>query len=165
VNITLHKTRNTHFVSNKNLTAPTHIAPPSTRGNEKMSTILNTALEQLATDDAVLQTYRGMYEDVEGTLILSKHALLFLHEQGWRPKNYQLLLNVPYEHLTSVTVAASHRLEFTTIDETFHVVTLDIEAKFIEDTINHCIETLRLKDQIKTIAVPRKKRRSQKSKK
>ena len=130
-----------------------------------MSTIQNIAHEHLTANDAILQTHHGIYEDNEGTLVLSKHALLFLHEYGWRNKGYDVLLQVPYTQLNTIAVEASHRLTVTTHDASFHIVTLDIEAKFIEDTINHCIETLHLKDQVKTITVAQKKRRTKRSKK
>ena len=130
-----------------------------------MSTIQDIAHEQLTADDTILQTHHSIYDDVEGTLILSKHALLFLHEQGWRNKRYDVRLMVPYTHLKTLAVEASHRLAATTLDASFHIVTLDIEAKFIEDIINHCIETIHLKDQAKTITVAQKKRRSRASKK
>lgn len=130
-----------------------------------MMTKLDAALEHLSPEDAILQTHHAIYEDIEGSLILSKNALLFIQEQGWRLKHYTTLLMVPYEHFTSITVDASHRLTFTTHDETFHIVTLDIKTKFIEDIINHCIETLRLKNQAKTVTVSQKKRRTRASKK
>jgi len=130
-----------------------------------MSTILDITHEHLTADDAILQQHHSIYEDVEGTLVLSKHALLFLHERGWRNKRYDVLLMVPYTHLKTIAAEASHRLAVVTHDTALHIVTLDIEAKFIEDIINHCIETLRLKDQAKTITVARKKRRSLASKK
>jgi hypothetical protein len=130
-----------------------------------MSTIQDIALEHLTADDTILQTHHSIYDDVEGTLILSKHTLLFLHEHGWLNKRYDVRLLVPYTHLKTIAVEASHRLAVKTLDTSFHIVTLDIEAKFIEDIINHCIETIRLKDQAKTITVPRKKRLSRASKK
>jgi hypothetical protein len=130
-----------------------------------MSTIQDIAHEHLTADDAILQTHHSIYEDVEGTLILSKHALLFLHEHGWRTKRYDVLLMVPYTHLKTITVEASHRLAFTTLDSFFHIITVDIEAKFVEDIINHCIETICLKDQAKTITLTQKKRRTRASKK
>ncbi len=130
-----------------------------------MSTIQDIAYKHLPAEDAILQTHHSVYEEVEGTLVLSKHALLFLHEHGWRNKRYDVLLIVPYTHLNTIATEASHRLAFTTHDASFHIVTLDIEAKFIEDIINHCIETLRLKDQAKTVTVIQKKRRSRASKK
>jgi hypothetical protein len=129
-----------------------------------MSTIHDIAHEHLNADDAILQTHHSIHEEMEGTLILSKHALLFLHEHGWRNTHYDVLLMVPYAHLKTIAVEASHRLVFTTLDESFHIVTLDIEVKFIEDNINHYIETLRLKDQAKTVTVAQKKRRSRASK-
>ena len=97
-----------------------------------MMTKLDAALEHLSPEDAILQTHHAIYEDIEGSLILSKNTLLFIQEQGWRLKHYTTLLMVPYEHFTSITVDASHRLTFTTHDETFHIVTLDIKTKFIE---------------------------------
>jgi hypothetical protein len=130
-----------------------------------MSTIHDIAHEHLTADDAILQTHHSIYDDVEGTLILTKHTLLFLHEHGWLNKRYDVRLLVPYTHLKTIAVEASHRLAFTTIDTSFHIITLDIEAKFIEDIINHCIETIRLKDQENTITVPQKKRRTRASKK
>lgn len=130
-----------------------------------MSTIQDIAHEHLKADDAILQTHHSIYEDVEGTLILSKQALLFLQEHGWRNKRYDVLLMVPYTHLKTIAVEASHRLTFTTLDASFHMITVDIEAKFVEDIINHCIETIRLKDQAKTITVTPKKRRTRASKK
>lgn len=130
-----------------------------------MSTIQDIAYKHLTADDAILQTHHSVYEEVEGILVLSKHALLFLHEHGWRNKRYDVLLIVPYTHLNTIATEASHRLAFTTHDASFHIVTLDIEAKFIEDIINHCIETLRLKGQAKTVTVVQKKRRSRVSKK
>ena len=130
-----------------------------------MSTIQDIEHEHLTKDDAILQTHHGIYDDIEGTLVLSKHALLFLQEHGWRTKRYDILLMVPYTHLKTITVEASHRLSFTTFDTSFHIITLDLEVKFIEDIINHCIETIRLKDQAKTITVTQKKRRTRALKK
>lgn len=130
-----------------------------------MSTIHNIAHEHLSADDAILQTHHSIYNDVEGMLIMSKYVLLFLHENGWHNKRYDVLLHVPYTHIKKITVEASHRIAFTTLDASFHIITVNIEVKFIEDIINHCIETLRLKNQTKTITVTHKKRRSRASKK
>jgi len=93
-----------------------------------MSTIQDIAHEHLTADDTILQTHHSIYDDVEGTLIISKHALLFLHEQGWRYKHYDVRLLVPYTHLKTLVVEASHRLAVTTLDTSFHIITLDIEA-------------------------------------
>ena len=130
-----------------------------------MSTIQNIAHEHLTADDTILQTHHSLYNNVEGTLILSTTTLLFLHEHGWRTKQYTVLVMVPYTQLKAIAVEASHRLTLTTLDASFHIVTLDIEAKFVEDIINHCIETLALKNQAKTVTVAPTKRRSRTAKK
>jgi hypothetical protein len=166
VKIVFHTVICTQESSNKDHTLPSHMALLLNKEEmNNMSTIHDIAHEHLTADDAILQTHHSLYNNVEGTLILSKHALLFLYEQGWRNKHYDVLLTIPYTHIKTIIVEASHRLAFTTHDASFHIVMLDIEAKFIEDIINHCIETLRLKDQAKTITVAQKKRRSRASKK
>lgn len=129
-----------------------------------MSTHSNNIQDHLNADDTVLQTHQGIYNNQEGTLLLTKTTLLFLHEHGWRRKHYTTLLTIPYTQITDTTIEASHKLAISTQNNIHHIVTVDIAAQFIDDVIKHCMETLQLKDQVKTVTVPRKKRQSHASK-
>ena len=125
-----------------------------------MTKLLDTAQEHLGTHDTILQTYRGVTDNTEGIIILSKHRLLFLQENGWLNKRYKAIMDLPYTQLTKITADASHKLSIATTTDQHHIITLDIEARFIEDVILHCIETLKLKAQVKTVKTPRKPRKS-----
>ena len=129
-----------------------------------MTKLLDTAREHLGTHDTILQTCRGVTADMEGVIILSKHKLLFLQENGWLNKHYKTVIDLPYTQLTKIAVDASHKLSIATSTDKHHIVTLDIEVRFIEDAILHCIENLQLKAQVKTVKTSRKPRKSKTSK-
>jgi hypothetical protein len=125
-----------------------------------MTKLLDTAQEHLDAHDTILQTYRGVTDNTEGIIILSKHKLLFLQETGWLNKRYKAIIDLPYTQLTEIAVDASHKLSIATTTDQHHIITLDIEARFIEDVILHCIEALQLKAQVKTVKTSRKLRKS-----
>lgn len=125
-----------------------------------MTKLLDTAQEHLDAHNTILQTYRGVTDNTEGIIILSKNKLLFLQENGWLNKRYKAIIDLPYTQLTKITVDVSHKLSIATTTDQHHIITLDIEARFIEDVILHCIEALQLKAQVKTVKTSRKPRKS-----
>jgi hypothetical protein len=85
--------------------------------------MIEIAKTQLAPEDHVVKSYRIIHDRKEGFLVFSNHKLLFIAEEGLFRKKFQVLLEVRYDEVASVSVQASHRLEVTEKNGSIHAFT------------------------------------------
>jgi len=126
-----------------------------------MSKISKAAEQQLTAQDKLVQQYRSIYNNTEGTLSLSKQRILFIQSQGFLRKTYHVTLNLPYDAITKTTVEASHRFTVTVTNDTFTFVTIGIQADIVDDTLQHLIDSATPKPvaKAKTVKVAKTRKR------
>lgn len=129
-----------------------------------MSKISQAAEQQLTAKDNIVQQYRSIYNNTEGTLFFSKQRLLFITSTGIFRKTYHAIVNLPYDTITNTTVEASHRFIVATANETFAFATIGIQAEIIDDTLQHLIDSAKPKPtpKAKTVKVTKPRKRKNK---
>ena len=85
--------------------------------------VIEVAKTQLAPEDHVVKSYRAIRDRKEGFLVFSNHKLMFITEEGLFRKKFQVILEVDYDQVASVSVQASHRLEITEKNGLTHAFT------------------------------------------
>jgi hypothetical protein len=85
--------------------------------------MIEIAKTQLAPEDHVVKSYRAIRDRKEGFLVFSNHKLMFIAEEGLFRKKFQVVLEVDYDEVASVSVQASHRLGVTEKNGLTHAFT------------------------------------------
>lgn len=129
-----------------------------------MSKINQVANQHLTKNDGIVQHYRSIHNNIEGSLVMSKQRLLFIKSTGLFRKTYHTILNLPYDTITSTNVEASHRFTISTNNDTFAFATIGIQADIVDDTLQHLIDTAKPKPAVKAKTVKVAKTRKRKKK-
>ena len=61
--------------------------------------------------------------------------MVFVNVKGFLRKNYEVLLNAPYEELGEITLASRFRIDLSHKDKLHHIETSDISARIIVEGI------------------------------
>ena len=104
---------------------------------------LHTALKKgLDPEDQVQKEYRAKYNGKDGFLVVSNRKLFFTEKRGFLRTSYNLILELPYEEISDITVEAASKLALTDTEGKKH----DFEshenaASVIERNLNDLIRT------------------------
>jgi len=66
--------------------------------------------------------------------------MVFVKVKGFLKKNYEVLLNAPYEEVDNVKLASRFRIDLSHDDKTHVIETSDIPAKIVVDGIHDMIK-------------------------
>lgn len=94
------------------------------------------AEKELEGKDEIQKSYSGKFNDEGGYLILSNEKLLFVKEEGFLRKNYELIQEMPYEKIGKIAHDDRYTMELTDVEgEKYEFETHDIPVKIIEDNL------------------------------
>ena len=89
----------------------------------------------LGPDDSIEKTYSCTFNKQNGYLCLGNNKLVFVNVKGFLRKNYEVLLNTPYDELDEVRLADRFRVDLSHKDKTHRIETSDIPAKIVAEGI------------------------------
>jgi hypothetical protein len=110
----------------------------------------DVALQHLAPEDKDEYNYPVRCDGKQGYLVLSQRKVLFLEEKGFISKHYDVILDIPYEHIDEITVKG-HALFITEkITWSRHniISSFDFPISTIENTLRE------LRDAAVSLATP-----------
>jgi hypothetical protein len=93
------------------------------------------AEKNLEPGDKIEKTYPGKLDEENGYIIMSNDKLMFIHEEGLFRKNYELILDLPYEEIGKISCEGKHELDFTDVKGNKHVF------KIFETSIIHVCDS------------------------
>lgn len=98
--------------------------------------VVETAKKSMGPDDKVEKTFSGTIDGKYGYLVITKNKLLFLKEEGFLSKSYNVTYNLPYEKIRDVSVKDKYNLEITDLTNGRKVFVSEIAASVIETSLN-----------------------------
>lgn len=104
---------------------------------EKLRAIAEGKLEK---GDKIEKTYIGSLDGRYGYLVLSNKKLLFVHEAGFLRKTYDLVLDLPYEKISSISQAGTHKLEIAEAEGRKHDFQTDLNVSLIEKSLKELMQ-------------------------
>ena len=91
------------------------------------------AKENIDKEDEIKRSFPGKLDGESGHLIMSKKKLLFIHEEGFLHKKFDVALELPYDKIGKVWHEGEYELDLTEKDGKKHVLkTPEVPVKNIE---------------------------------
>jgi hypothetical protein len=88
---------------------------------------LEAALDRLDPDDVDERNYFVRCDGKRGYLVLSQRKLIFVEEKGFLKKTYNVILDLPYEHIDRVAGESYYTLFFEA-ENNRHIVKTDVSV-------------------------------------
>ena len=70
------------------------------------------AEREIEQGDSIERSYEGKLDGKYGYLLLSKRKLLFVREEGYLRKSYDLILDLPYDKIGVISHKGRYTIEF-----------------------------------------------------
>ena len=74
------------------------------------------AQKNLERGDKIQKTWSGEFDGGRGYLVMSNKKLMFIHEEGFLSKKYDLVLDVPYDKINKINQEGRYELDLTETD-------------------------------------------------
>ena len=99
------------------------------------------AEKNIEQGDSIQKSYEGKLNGKTGYLILSNRKLLFVREEGFLRKTYDLSLDLPYEKIDKISHEGRYELELTDVEGKKHdfktfAVPVSRIAESLEDLVH-----------------------------
>ena len=95
--------------------------------------------ESLGPEDKTQKSYEGRLEGAHGIMSMSKRMLLFITEKGIFRKNYNLVLDLPYEKIKSLRTEGDYDLIIET-EDLKHTFKSELRARTVEKGLRELME-------------------------
>ena len=69
-----------------------------------MSSVSDIAKKALESEDTIEKTFEGRMDGKGGYLVMSNKKLMFVREEGFLRKSYNVALEIPYEKIGKISV-------------------------------------------------------------
>ena len=94
------------------------------------------AEKTLEEGDKIQKSFQGRLDGDGGYLCLSNKKLLFVHEEGFLSKSYELILDLPKEKIEKISQDGKYKLDIVETEGKKHKFnSLDIPASVIEKAL------------------------------
>jgi len=94
----------------------------------------------LGPDDTIEKTYSCTFNKQNGYLCLGNKKMVFVNVKGFLRKNYEVLLEAPYNEVSEVKLASRFSIDLTHNDKTHQIEVSDIPAKIVVEGIENMIK-------------------------
>ncbi|HUS79212.1 MAG TPA: hypothetical protein VM050_11210 [Patescibacteria group bacterium] len=81
---------------------------------------MDLARQRLEGGDSIQRSYDGQLDGFGGMLAISRRKLLFVHEKGFLRKSYELILDLQYMNIGSITTEGRYRMVIEEVDGRKH---------------------------------------------
>ena len=86
--------------------------------------------------DEIEYSYPGKLDGEDGYILMSDKKLIFVHEEGFLRKNYELTLDLPYDEIAKIYREGNYELDFTDVKGKKHVFkAYDVPMKNIYENL------------------------------
>ena len=89
----------------------------------------------LGSSDSIERSYRCLFDDKNGYLCLGRKRMVFVEVRGIIHKDYDVLLDVPYDDLKELVLASRFKIDFADRSGSHKFETVDYTVKAILDGI------------------------------
>ena len=89
-------------------------------GLEMSSKWREIAEKVLEHEDRIQKTYPGKLDGKNGYLMMSSRKLLFVRQEGFMHKTYDITMDLPYEKIGKINPNGKYELEITDVDSVKH---------------------------------------------
>ena len=87
-------------------------------------------------DDKIQKSYPGKLDGKSGYLMMSNRKLVFVHEEGFIRKTYNLTLDLPYGKIGKINPQGKYELEITDTDGVKHSFKIeDLNISIVEKSL------------------------------
>jgi hypothetical protein len=93
------------------------------------------AEKTLGPDDTIEKTYSCTFNKQNGYLCLGNNKLVFVNVKGFLRKNYEVLLDAPYNEVDEVNLASRFTIDLAHNNKRHQIVTSDIPARIVVEGI------------------------------
>lgn len=93
------------------------------------------AKKNLESGDKIEKTYTGKLDGLGGYIILSDRKLMFVHEEGFLRKNYELTLDLFYDKISKISQEGKYELNFTDVKGKKYVFKSEMPIKNIIESL------------------------------
>jgi len=97
------------------------------------------AQKQLKKDEHIQKNFEGRLDGNFGYLFLTDHRLLFVKQEGFLRKSYEIILDLPKEDVEEISQVESYKMEILETGGERHVFESDIGVSSIEKNINELL--------------------------
>ena len=102
--------------------------------------LIDFAGKSMDREDKRQKTYEGRLDGKFGYMILTNKKILFLREEGFINKSYNVTLNLLYEKIDSVSTKGRNTLEVASKDGKYVFIS-EISVAGIENALNELIKS------------------------
>jgi hypothetical protein len=95
--------------------------------------------ESLGPEDKTQKSYEGKIDGAYGILSMSKRKLIFITEKGIFRKNYNLVLDLPYEKIKSLRTEGKYNLIIET-EDLKHTFESTLRISTVENALRELME-------------------------
>ncbi len=95
--------------------------------------------ESLGPEDKTQKSYEGRLEGAHGIMSMSKRKLIFITEKGLFRKNYNLVLDLPYEKIKSLRTEGKNSLIIET-EDLKHTFESTLRISTVENALRELME-------------------------
>jgi hypothetical protein len=89
-------------------------------GLEMSSKWREIAEKVLEHEDRIQKTYPGKLDGKNGYLMMSNRKLLFVRQEGFMHKTYDITMDLPYKKIGKINPNGKYELEITDVDSVKH---------------------------------------------
>jgi hypothetical protein len=93
--------------------------------------------KNIESGDRMEKSYPGRLDGKYGWFIMSDKKLMFIQEEGFLRKHYELILDLPYEKIRKISHKGNYELDFIDVDGIKH------DFKIYEINIKHVEKNLK----------------------
>ena len=97
------------------------------------------AKSKLDKDEVIEKNYEGRLDGEFGYLFLTSERILFLKQEGFFRKNYEVIMDSPKGEVESLEKTEGNRIEIVDKDGNKHLFESDIGVSIIQNTLQEAI--------------------------
>ena len=97
------------------------------------------AQKQLNKDEQIQKNFEGRLEGSFGYLFLTDHRLLFVKQEGFLRKSYELILDLPKKEVKDLQQLDGYKMEILETGGEKHLFESDISVSNIQKSINELL--------------------------
>ena len=94
-----------------------------------------TVEKVLDHEDRIQKSFEGKFDGKNGYLVMSNKKLVFVNEEGFVRKTYDLILDLPYKKIGKINPNGKYELEITEVDGMKHIFKTEFNISYVEKSL------------------------------
>lgn len=102
--------------------------------------VIEIVKNKLDKNDVMQKIYTANYDRKSGYISMSKSKVLFVEEKGFFSKSYNILVDLPYEKISKISLENNQLVLTMTAGANYKFTSSDVQVSIIEKALNELVK-------------------------